>query len=127
MLADKDVEGSLAKIAKEIDIWYCVSLPTARGLEVNELASVVRKVAKIDAKILVFDSVTKAYQFALQAAQQADAIESRNTRQINLLSAQKAEPLTQGNGDRVVVFGSFFTVAEVLKQLESNAFSSQEA
>lgn len=130
MLADKDVEGSLAKIAKEIDIWYCVPLPTARGLAVNELARIVRQVAKPDAKIRVFDSIVQAYQAALQAAEQSNTT-NRNTKQVNLLPIQKVELLEQrneqGNGDRVVVFGSFFTVADVLKQLASDALSSREA
>lgn len=97
MMGDKDIDRVVAHLAKRIDRWYCVTLPGSRALPGPELAQKVRKVTgqirsaddgPID--IEVFANVSEAY----------DAV-----RQI-------ANP-----DDRIVVFGSFLTVAGVLEHL----------
>lgn len=97
MMADKDIESVIAHLAKRIDRWYCTSLPGQRALPAPALAQKVRDVCAKhrnaddgEIEIVVCDDVSQAY----------DAV------------CQKATP-----DDRIVVFGSFLTVAGVLEHL----------
>lgn len=87
MLADKDVEGVVDLIRTRIDHWLLVSLPGGRGL--SALALEARLVALgIDRdKITRYDSPRSGFDAA-----QKQAVE----------------------GDRILVFGSFMTVADVI-------------
>ena len=85
MLRDKDVEGVAQCLARQIDCVYAAGLGVDRGLQAQELA------ARVQGGGLVvrqgFASVGEAFQHAREEAV---------------------------SGDRIVVFGSFFTVAAVL-------------
>lgn len=94
MLSDKDIEQVVGHLAKRIDKWFCVSLPGPRGVSATELVTRVQSVLSKKAAGLdsppateAFDDVVAAYQSALRAA---------------------------NPDDRIVVFGSFLTVAGVL-------------
>ena len=88
MFADKDMTGVAAAIAPRIDRWFIASLPGARGASTNLMRE--RLVAAgVDAKTL---------------RPSAD-----------IASAFAAARETAGEADRIVVFGSFLTVAAVLK------------
>ncbi len=100
MLADKDISAVLAALAPQVDDWYLAPLPVPRSATVGQLraalvgvsAHVSTQVSANDATIPVaaiktFDDVAAAYQAALAASS------------------------TQ---DRIVVTGSFYTVAAVL-------------
>ena len=86
-LADKDIAGVVAKLASQIDHWYAVTLNGARGTTAAQVADVIRGVTP-KADVTAFDSPALAYAHALSVA---------------------------GEADRIVVFGSFHTVAEVLQ------------
>lgn len=86
MLADKDITTVLAHLGARIDGWYLAPLPTPRSASVAQLQSALAKL-DLDATIETFDDVAAAYQAALAA------------------STEK---------DRIVVTGSFYTVAAVL-------------
>lgn len=86
MLGDKDVEGVVSLLKGRIDHWLLADLPGPRGLKAEELALRLH-MAGIEAGIRCFPSPKDAYVAAQQDA---------------------------GEGDRIVVFGSFLTVAEVL-------------
>jgi dihydrofolate synthase/folylpolyglutamate synthase len=86
MLGDKDVEGVVSLLKGRIDHWLLADLPGPRGLKAEELALRLH-MAGIEAGIRCFPSPKDAYAAAQQGA---------------------------GEGDRIVVFGSFLTVAEVL-------------
>jgi dihydrofolate synthase/folylpolyglutamate synthase len=86
MLADKDVEGVVALTRGRIDHWLLADLPGPRGLRAEELALRLRA-AGVEAGIRCFASPKGAYVAAQQEA---------------------------GESDRIVAFGSFLTVAEVL-------------
>ena len=89
-MADKDLPGLLARIAPLIDRWYCCSLDTPRAARADELA---RQVAR------------------LTPAGQPYPIGAYATPALALAAAlSDADP-----GDRIVVFGSFYTVGGVLK------------
>lgn len=85
MLADKDIEATLAPMLPVVLDWYCASLDVPRGAKASTLVSAV---LPSEQKVLDYESVELAYQCALDAANEEDF---------------------------VIVFGSFFTVTNVLK------------
>ncbi|MBD3671456.1 MAG: bifunctional tetrahydrofolate synthase/dihydrofolate synthase [Gammaproteobacteria bacterium] len=88
MLADKDISGVLAELCAGIDVWFVAGLDVPRGTTADDLAERVSQTCP-GAGVSRFDSVTEAYREAIESA---------------------------GPEDRLLVFGSFYTVAEVLKQ-----------
>lgn len=86
MLGDKDIEGAVARIDKRIDHWMLADLPPPRGLGAQALAERVRA-AGVSGDIRCYASPAEAY-----AAARKEVVDS----------------------DRIVVFGSFLTVADVL-------------
>ncbi|WP_323004254.1 bifunctional tetrahydrofolate synthase/dihydrofolate synthase [Denitromonas sp.] len=86
MMADKAVEASLARIQSRVDHWLPASLPGPRGLSADDLAARMSAagIAVGDAR---YASPADAYRAARAAAQ---------------------------DGDRIIVFGSFLTVADAL-------------
>jgi len=88
MMADKDVDTVVARIAALVDAWYCTDLPLARAASAAQLAARVRHLAPQSA-------VT---QYTDPPAALAAAVEC-------------ADP-----ADRILVFGSFLTVGGVLRQ-----------
>jgi dihydrofolate synthase/folylpolyglutamate synthase len=94
-LADKDIAAVIAAIKNRIDVWHLVPLEGARSLPVADLARIIQAAGvSIDA-IKTYSSVSTAYDTAL-----AECTMNAN---------QQA--------DRVVVFGSFMTVAAVMQHL----------
>lgn len=89
MLADKDVEQIAALLSGRIDHWYAASLDGPRGLDCAELAARLRA-AGVNAEAC-FDSPAQAFDAARKAADESD---------------------------RILVFGSFLTVADVLGFIE---------
>lgn len=96
MLHDKDVDGVLAKMRGRIDHWYCAGLPGPRGGTGEDLAGhVTAALAEAPAgsevpTVQAYDDPAAAFAAARERA---------------------------GEGDRIVVFGSFLTVAAVLQAL----------
>ncbi|MDR1661905.1 MAG: hypothetical protein LBR95_05685 [Azoarcus sp.] len=88
MLADKDVEGVAARMAARVDRWLPCTLPGPRGLSADALAERLRAAGVAEKAI--------GERFASPAAAFAFARESAMT------------------DDRIVAFGSFLTVADVL-------------
>ncbi|ENO90156.1 bifunctional tetrahydrofolate synthase/dihydrofolate synthase [Thauera linaloolentis] len=91
MLGDKDAEGVVALMKARVDHWLLADLPGPRGLKAEELALRLRT-AGVDTDIRCFPSPKHAYAAAQQEA---------------------------GEGDRIVAFGSFLTVAEVLDAVKA--------
>jgi dihydrofolate synthase/folylpolyglutamate synthase len=85
MLADKDAAGVFAALAAEIDAWWACAPPSPRARDAASLAAILR--AHSTAPVSVQPDVNAALADARGAA---------------------------GEGDRIVVFGSFYTVAAVL-------------
>jgi len=83
-MADKDIDGVLKPMMDLVDYWYCTDLSTARAAKGIDLAKQIRLLGK---EAEVFSGAGSAYQIALDNA---------------------------GDGDRVVIFGSFYTVAGVM-------------
>lgn len=85
MLADKDIEGVLEIVKDQFDSWYIAPLHLPRGLTI---AALEEKFARQHiSAITTYASVAEAFRAALSQA---------------------------GENDRIVVFGSFHTVAEIM-------------
>lgn len=86
MLADKDIAGVVDSMRELIDGWHVAGLPVPRGLSGDELGQRMESLGINH--VYRHDSVAKAYCEAVMAARE---------------------------GDRVITFGSFYTVAEALQ------------
>lgn len=88
MLSDKDIQGVLETVKDQFDEWHIAPLDMPRGMSLEALQGQFAKQGI--SNISAFDTVAAAYQAALAKA---------------------------GENDRIVVFGSFHTVAEVMAAL----------
>lgn len=89
-MADKDLLGVVKPLLNTIDYWYCTDLPLPRAEKAVNLANILRQSGVkegADSGILEFPNPAKAYQETLMKATE---------------------------NDRIIVFGSFYTVAGVM-------------
>lgn len=89
MLADKDIAGVLHAVAPEIDEWFLAGIDNVRGTSAEQLQQMVRDHVP-GTRVAAFDSLAAALKQACRSA---------------------------GENDRIVAFGSFYTVADVLRAL----------
>jgi dihydrofolate synthase / folylpolyglutamate synthase len=94
MLADKDIAGVVAAVAPRIDAWYVATLPGPRGAAAAALQATLLGAGVAPAAIRAFDDVGTALPAARGDADEAD---------------------------RILVFGSFLTVAAALASMERGA------
>lgn len=88
MLADKDIAGVIRALRSNIDMWHIAEIHNGRAARVDELASCILS-EETTAEIDRFGSLAEAFaQACLEASE----------------------------NDRIIVFGSFFTVAEVMQR-----------
>ena len=92
MLADKDAVGVIRRVRDRIDRWHVGPTPGLRGMSAEQLAGLLR--AEGVTSVAEYASLDEAYR-AAHGAVQADA--------------------------RIIVFGSFSTVAEVMRQHQTGA------
>ncbi len=111
MLADKDVTGVLKNVSAEIDNWCFASLENIpRGLPVEDLYESLPDDFFMQAKADI--SEENRHDLALnQCTMLSETV---------LLSASVAQACDAvlsktGDNDRVIIFGSFYTVAEAMK------------
>lgn len=91
MLADKDVESVVKQFAQNIDVWHCAGLESVqRGMSAKRMASVLERV-NTGVKLRAKSTVKEA---CISAMAQSNV------------------------DDRVIVFGSFFTVSEAMGYFE---------
>ncbi len=88
MLADKDIAGALAALKGKVSHWYVASLDVPRGAAAATLANVAEG---LGGSVARFDDVAAAFAAARKAA---------------------------GENDRILAFGSFYTVAAVMRALK---------
>jgi dihydrofolate synthase/folylpolyglutamate synthase len=91
VLADKDIAGVVAAIASRVDRWYVATLPGPRGATAAAVQTVLGRAGVEPGAVRAFDDVDAAL-----AAAREDA----------------------GEADRIIVFGSFLTVAAALAAAE---------
>lgn len=88
MLKDKDVESVIGVLSEDIDVWYVAGLAVNRGMDAKELAARIRAICA-ECSVVEFEDVEQAKNKALQ-----------DTR----------------DGDRLLIFGSFYTVAQAFQE-----------
>ncbi|WP_374359157.1 bifunctional tetrahydrofolate synthase/dihydrofolate synthase [Pseudoduganella danionis] len=93
-MQDKDIEGVIAAMSEHIDHWCLATLPSPRSATAAELAAKVQAVQpeRDERTITTFDDPGSAYANAISRV---------------------------GENDRIVVFGSFLTVAGVMAARKS--------
>lgn len=91
MLADKDISGALTALADRIDIWLVAGLDVPRGAPASVLAGVA---AGLGGRVECFPSPAEAFERAVGLA---------------------------GENDRIVAFGSFYTVAALLRAMKNDS------
>ena len=87
MLKDKDIGAVVEAVKGRIDEWHIAPLPGSRGVEIETLATALATSGVKDRAIHRHASIAEAYAAARKLAAEAD---------------------------RIVVFGSFLTVAQAL-------------
>ena len=87
ILADKDVGGVIAAMKERVDRWHVATLPGPRGANAAAVAAALVNAGVAASAIQTFDDIGSAFAAARGAANEAD---------------------------RIVVFGSFLTVAAAL-------------
>jgi len=93
ILKDKDIVAVAQALRPLVDRWYVATLHTARGASVEEIRAALAA-AGVGAPVAAFDEMRVAYAAACRDA---------------------------GAADRVVVFGSFYTVGDILAALPEGA------
>jgi dihydrofolate synthase/folylpolyglutamate synthase len=92
MLADKDIRGVVAAVHATVQAWYLADIPQLRGAKASQLLDVVTEVAP-GSPVQICRTVAEAYRQAC---------------------------IDAGENDRIIVFGSFFTVADVMQLLPAS-------
>ena len=87
MLKDKDMAGVVQALDKQINVWMVAGIDAPRGAAAAELAQVLQD-AQVHGEVKACDSI-------------ADALHEASNR--------------AGENDRIAAFGSFYTVAEVMR------------
>ncbi|PRC93161.1 bifunctional tetrahydrofolate synthase/dihydrofolate synthase [Solimicrobium silvestre] len=91
-MQDKDIAGVISQLKNQIDHWCLTDLPLPRGATAEHIQSLLTEqnvVNDKDHSIQCFENPASAYTYAVSKA---------------------------GENDRIVVFGSFLTVAGVIQQ-----------
>jgi dihydrofolate synthase/folylpolyglutamate synthase len=91
MLLDKDIPGTLRALDARVDRWYLCDLGGPRGAKAQVLADALQAIGS-QAAVELFTDPAAAFNAARAAA---------------------------GEGDRIVAFGSFLTVAAVMQTLQT--------
>ena len=86
MLKDKDIAGVVSALDPHIDTWLVAGLDTTRGEKPENLGRVLEQ-CRVRGKIVVCKDIPDALRYAYNAA---------------------------GENDRIISFGSFYTVAETM-------------
>ena len=87
ILKDKDIFGVINVLNLDIDDWFIAEIQNERAASIETISNTIQKINP-SAHIETFKNIQEAYQFA-----------SKEVRR----------------NDRIIVFGSFFTVADIMK------------
>jgi dihydrofolate synthase/folylpolyglutamate synthase len=91
MLADKDIRGVIDAVAARVDRWFVATLPGPRGGTADAIRAELVRAGIAASAIRVCDDIAAGFAAAREAA---------------------------GEADRIVVFGSFLTVAAALAAIK---------
>ena len=87
ILKDKDILGVVKALVLDIDDWYIAEIQNERAAHIETISHAIQQI-NASASIASFKNIQEAYQFASKEV-------TRN--------------------DRIIVFGSFYTVADIMK------------
>lgn len=87
MLADKDIQGVVQAVKDEVDLWYIAGIDNVRGASAEDLSAIVSEIDP-HARVKTFQNANIAYQQAC---------------------------IDVSENDKILVFGSFYTVASVMQ------------
>jgi dihydrofolate synthase/folylpolyglutamate synthase len=87
ILKDKDIFGVITALNFDINDWFIAEIQNERAASIETISNAIQKINP-SAHIKSFKNIQEAYQFASNEV-------TRN--------------------DRIIVFGSFFTVADIMK------------
>lgn len=90
MLKDKDMGGVVRALEPHIDLWLVAGIHQQRGAGAEDVVRVLRQ-EQAHGEIVAFETAGAAYGYACKTA---------------------------GENDRILVFGSFYTVSEALQERE---------
>lgn len=93
MLKDKDVAGVIRAVKDRIDVWFAAGIEEPRGSSAEEMARALQSEG-VAGQVRTFATPADAYAAACQEA---------------------------GENDRIIAFGSFYTVAGVLRERSRSA------
>jgi dihydrofolate synthase/folylpolyglutamate synthase len=91
VLQDKEIDNIVSTLAEQVDHWYACALPVARGATTERIRQGLLQATAQD-RVACFDDVASALAAAEGSAR---------------------------DNDRILVFGSFYTVSEALKSSEA--------
>jgi dihydrofolate synthase / folylpolyglutamate synthase len=94
IMSDKDIDGVIAALLPRIDCWYVADLPPPRGAAALDLRTRLERAGVAASSIRTFADPASAYRASREAVAEAD---------------------------RIVVFGSFLTVAAALTPTDRRA------
>jgi dihydrofolate synthase/folylpolyglutamate synthase len=92
-MADKDLEHLVSPLLALVDVWHCCDLPTARAASADQLAAVIPSPEVVS----------------------TDGNATRVHRHDSPLVALRAALAEADPADRIIIFGSFYTVGGVLE------------
>ena len=92
MLADKDIQSVVQAVKDEINVWYVASIDNVRGALAVDLAAIISSIDQ-NAKLQIFQNANNAFQQAC---------------------------IDAGDNDKIIVFGSFYTVASVMQSFSTH-------
>ena len=96
MLADKDIDGVISAVSDEIDAWYLADIHSVRGAKAQDLQTCLLKYTLKNTLTQTTQKPTKLFTEVAAALASACKDAAKN--------------------DRIIVFGSFYTVADAIKQ-----------
>lgn len=99
MLADKDIPGVVNEVKHEIDVWYVAAIQHPRSASLSDLVGSILSVLP-QANIKTFDSIALACEHAQNDIQAC---------------------LDASENDKIIAFGSFFSVSDVMQYLNAHA------
>ncbi len=93
MLQDKDIRGVIQALKNDIDYWFVSSVNSSRAAAADYLINELYEAEVADDSVRKFSDTISAFVFACEQA---------------------------GKNDRICVFGSFYTVGDVLRYLNTH-------
>lgn len=102
MLADKDIKGVVDALKDEVNAWYVAPIEHSRGASVAVLLEAINKAAP-NAPVKVFNNLGDAYYQAY---------------------LDRESCIEPNENDKIVAFGSFFTVSGVMQYLNEHVNTS---